>query len=551
MVLTAQKSIDTRAQEHGALERKPNILVVCLLSILSGAVLALSAPGFDQWYLAWIGFVPLLFLSCSSSGFKDVFFRGLLFGLGYEMVYLNWVFGLHPLDWLGFAPWQSSLLCLSALSIWAGHQALLVSLFCVICRLIPVSGSFFPQKLRNRWHVPAAIVIPAVWVLWMGKIGNAHSLCGVPWGMLEYSQYKQFFVIQIASMIGGIGIGFIIAAFNVSLASLIATFTGNRNFRPLACSSRKIAVCQFGVLNAAIFAAFGCSYLSIKDVGWPATQTVSMLQTNINFNMFFSKHKVLNPTDIPFLNMISRCPPGLCLGPENTFPYDFYSIPSVCNSIAETAKKRKLDIVLSTLHAKENSTFPAKTFLVAQNPKSAHCNSAFAIDSDGRPLREIYHKRFLVPISEYSPAFYQLVKSFLSLPSAWKVKSLASGRTPEVFKLSCGSIAPLICVECISPELACESVKAGGNLLVTLGDPSFLHDSMVGKQMIAMLVMRAVENRRYVAFSCSTGPSAIIDPAGRIVLQSNQGKEELVTGKVGFNSELTPFCRWFSTLARF
>ncbi len=552
MFALASKSPDAIAQPPRVLLKKgPHNLIVCSLSALCGAALGLSAPGFDQWYLAWFGVVPLVLLCMSSQNLRHTFLRGLLFGVGYELVYLNWVFGLHPLDWLGFNAWQSCLLAFGALSVWSMHQALLVACFAVLCRLIPVTGNFFPHKQGGRWRLPAVLVIPSIWVLWMGKVGNAHSLCGVPWAMLEYSQYKQFFVIQIASIIGGIGIGFIIVAFNVLLASLIATYSGNASFRSLACRSRSLAISQISVFVLVILVAFAGSYNAVRAVVWTANQTVSILQGNVNFSMFVSKQKSIRPSDIPFLNMISRSPGGLCVGSENALPYDLYAVPETCKVIADTARERKLDVVLSCLHSKESRDLPTNSIPGLPSLNSERCNSAFAFDAGGSPCSPIYHKRYLVPISEYTPALFQFLKSFFHLPSQWKVKSLSSGTLPVVFKLSCGSVAPLICVECMAPELAAASVKAGGQLLVTLGDPSFLHDAMVGKQMIALNVFRAVENRRFVVFACNTGPSAIIDPSGRITLQSHHGKEELITGKVGFNSELTPFCKWFSALVRF
>ncbi|MCC7529436.1 MAG: apolipoprotein N-acyltransferase [Candidatus Melainabacteria bacterium] len=551
MIGVASKSIDiTRLPSRVVHETSPNNLIVCTVSVFSGAVLGLSAPGFDQWYLAWVGLVPLILLCSSSKNLKQAFLRGLLFGAGYEMFYLNWIFGLHPLDWLGFNPWQSCLLAFGALFVWAMQQALLVGIFAVFCRLIPMTGSILPEKSGQLWRIPAVMVIPAVWVLWMNKLGNAHFLCGVPWGMLEYSQYKQLFVIQIASIIGGIGIGFLIVAHNALLASLIATYSGSAGFQSLATGCRTKAVMQLGVFIAIVLLAFTLSYRAVCQVNWPANQAVSILQGNVNFNMLLSKQKVINQADIPFLNLISKCSQSLCVGTENALPYDLYAAPQTCKLLADTAKRRKLNIVLGCLHSEENRNFPTTSAPVLPVSNSSRCNSAIAIAADGSALN-IYHKRFLVPISEYTPQFFQLLKSAFNLPSQWRVKSLVSGQEPGVFKLSCGSVAPLICVECMSPELAASSVRAGGELLITLGDPSFLHDAMVGRQMIAFNVLRAVENRRFVAFACNTGPSAIIDPAGRIVLQSQHGKVELMSGKVGFNSELTPFCRWFSALVRF
>jgi apolipoprotein N-acyltransferase len=68
---------------------------------------------------------------------------------------------------------------------------------------------------------------------------------------------------------------------------------------------------------------------------------------------------------------------------------------------------------------------------------------------------------------------------------------------------------------------------------------------MIGQQMIAFSVFRAVENGRYFVFAANTGPSAIIDSAGRIKELSGQEKDLVLVGKVSLSSELTPFTHWF------
>ncbi len=523
-------------------------LAVGLYGFLAGMAFALSAPGFDQWYLAWVGMVPLILLCTSSKNKKQAFFRGVTFGAGYHVVYLNWILGLHPMDWLHFHPAFSFFIATGALLGWSFHQALLVGVFALICHSIPLTGNWLPRRVDNKMHWPALIVIPTIWVLWMSKIGNAHCLLGVPWGMLEYSQYKQLFIIQIASIIGGIGIGFLIAVFNTSIASLIATLSSRPGLQAIALKSPDRAAIQVVSIISILIVVFAAGNCRALESNFPATQTVSILQGDFNFNIFQGMHKGAKSDHVPFLSMISHCPKGLCIGSENALPSDLSQDKSVFKFLNDTAQKRNLDLIFGCVHTEWKDL---KYIDLARSCAGYSLyNAAFAIAANGKPLSEKYIKRYLVPISEYTPQFFQSAKELMNLPGQWQMPSLVSGKKPVVFNLSCGSVAPLICVECLSPELACASVREGGQLLVTLGDPSFLHDSMVGKQMIALNVLRAVENRRYMVFACNTGPSAIVNPLGHITLLSDQGKEQLLVGKVGFNSRLTPFCQWFSKLGR-
>ena len=112
-----------------------------------------------------------------------------------------------------------------------------------------------------------------------------------------------------------------------------------------------------------------------------------------------------------------------------------------------------------------------------------------------------------------------------------------------MFCLSHGSLAPLICFETISPQLSAQSVRAGGELLANISDLAWFHDSIIGEQMIASAVLRAIENRRYFIFAANTGPSAIISMTGVISKKSAKNVQEVLTGKVALNSEISFFTR--------
>lgn len=77
---------------------KQEIKAWCLLAF-SGSLFGLIAPGFEQWYLAWIGLVPLLFFICQSNYPPQAFYRGLIFGYAYNLVYVGWILQFSPIVW--------------------------------------------------------------------------------------------------------------------------------------------------------------------------------------------------------------------------------------------------------------------------------------------------------------------------------------------------------------------------------------------------------------------------------------------------------------------
>lgn len=497
-----------------------------------GCLLGLACPGFNQWYLGWVGLAPLILAIAASKSVWQAAARGLVFGLAYNLVYLNWYLGLQPLEWLGFNWWQGWMLAACAWFICSFHQALIIALFALCARLIPTTGSFVPQKIPGGWRIPAVVMIPLLWVLVVNKIGNAPNFLGVPWSMLEYTQYKQIPLIQIASIIGGIGVCFIIVMVNTSLASLISTWSGKSLYKEITASSKSAAVIQTVAVLLIIPLCLGLGQWQSARTIIKAMTPVAVLQGNINIEMQKTSHRYsLDELLQRYMKLIPRIPPGMCIFTESAIPTYLSDNKEVQNLLSGICKQRDLDMVVGAIGRDEDGS---------------PYNSAYGITSKGVILPNFYSKRYLVPFGEYAPTAVQYmpdwVKRLTNTPAG---AGLSSGKQAEVLELSRGHSAPLICFECISPELAADSTRNGGQLLVNISDLAWFHQSVVGEQMLAFSVFRAIENRRFLVFAANTGPSAIINPRGMITERSALDDTTVLAGKVGFSSEITPFTAWF------
>ncbi len=499
----------------------------------AGALLGLSAPGFEQGYIAWFGLVPLLLLAVASPSFVQALWRGLVFGTAYNLVYLNWYFHLHPLDWMGFAWWQSILMAAAAWLIVSLHQGVLIALFSGVTRILPLCGGLGVRQVEEKWKVPALFVIPLIWVLIENKLGNAHDLLGVPWSMLEYSQYKLLPMVQITSWIGGIGLGFLIVMVNVALSSLIATVSQRLSFKSLAAFSVGSAVSQLLAVALGVVSvyAFGLSRLSAIADG--DTTCLSVLQGNINIDMQKTRHRyTLGELIDHYRKLALKCPPGICIWTESALPAYLKKEQDAQAFLSQLCRQGKEDMVVGSL----DCDFDGHPY-----------NSAFGVDSSGNLQEAVYHKRYLVPFGEYTPAFVNYLPHWLQrLTDTPAGTGFNCGKFPVVLDLSGHRIAPLICFETVSPELAAASVRNGGQLLVNVSDLAWFHDSMIGPQMTAFSVIRATENGRCFVFAANTGPSVIIDPAGRVTAACGAGQQAVLTGKVTFSGKLTPFTQWFN-----
>lgn len=508
---------------------EPNIL---LLLAACGLVLGLSAPGFGQWYLAWFGLVPLLLAATSSKGMWQALLRGFSFGLSYNLTYLNWFLNLQPLDWLNFNGWQGWLLAGTAWAFVATIQGVIVAVFAAVISKLPLTGSIIPTRLENSWRMPALITVPVIWVLITFFLGNAHDLLGVPWSMLEYSQYKQLPLIQIASIIGGVGLGCLIALSNTTIASYIATSSEKFKGSSLKAKDKRTAIIHILALAAILIGTIAYGFQRLSAANAEENLTVSVLQGNINIEMERTKHRYsLDELLIRYARMLEQCPQGLIVWTENALPAYLIDQVGAVADLAGFAKRHQCDMVIGAMyHDHDHTPF----------------NSAYGITSSGELVNEVYSKRYLVPFGEYTPASVRnLPEWILRLTNTPAGGGFGSGKTAVALPLACGQVSPLICFETLSPELCASSVRKGGQLLVNISDLAWFHRSMIGEQMIAFSVFRAVENGRSFVFGANTGPSAIIDQNGRIKELSGQEKDLVLTGKVTLSTELTPFTHWF------
>lgn len=515
--------------------RKPRYLPeTSILGVagLSGLAAGLSAPGFDFWYLAWFALAPLFMLIASSADWKRVGLRSFTFCFAYSLTYLSWYLELHPLDWLGFSHWQSIGIATFCWLFASTHQALIGLICCLVIRLVPLTGGFFPTMVEGKWKAPALLVVPAVWVILQEKVLNAHNLLGVPWPMIEYSQYKQTAFIQAADLIGGIGIGYLIIMVNLVIAELLATLTAKLSLKSLAAHSQASACIHALVVGLIISAClvYGNSKLAKKEP--EPNQQVAIVQGNTNINMQKAERRLTAKQLLDrYTLMLNGRHSDLCVLTENALPVVIKERKDLQEKLRDLARSQKSDIIFGAIEEDYDG-----------NP----FNSAFGMNKYGQLLPEAYHKRYLVPVGEYAPAFLKLFPEPLQkLTNTPAGTGFSAGKKPVVLNFAGKQIAPLICFETMAPDLAVSSVRNGGHLLVNLSDLAWFHKSMIGEQMLAFAVFRAIETDRFLIFAANTGPSVVISNHGNLIDKINCGEPGLLIARVSLRKELTTFTQWF------
>ncbi len=504
-------------------------LIALAVSAVAGASLALSSPGFDQSYIAWFGLVPFLFATFTARTLLQSFNRAFVFGAAYTLMYGHWLLTLHP-AWAWVSPAYIGVTATFWWIICAIHQGIVFGIIATIARKLPLCSGWFPE-FNQGVKLPIMLVFPLLWVLMLNKLANCPATLGFPWTMLEYSQYKSVELLQVAKFIGGIGIGALIVLVNTAIFSLLVNL-----FPRLSCSLPPMKS-KFSAIVSSIWVAlivvgflnFGQSALVNAASTQSRTIPVSLLQGNLSGKADDSKASEIISR---YLNLSTQAPPGLCVWTEWVLPLNLaHSNDRTLQGLATLAKLQGQSWLLGALEKNKNG----RTF-----------NAACALTRDGVMIEPIYRKRFLVPFLEHLPDWVSKtpLRTIASTLAPGEV-DLQPGTTPNVMELPDAKVGALICLEVVQPELVNESVRDGAELLADLSNTSWYNSAFPGRQMIAFSVLRAVETSRTVLFSTTVGPSAIIDPNGRIIAETEPRTSAILREEVPINSEITPFVRWF------
>ena len=168
--------------------------------------------------------------------------------------------------------------------------------------------------------------------------------------MIQYSQYKLLSLIQIADIIGGTGIGFIIVIFNTALTLIVIDVykkdskqENNIKLKPHIIS---MVIIILIIISINIYGAEKISK-SLPD----ANTTVSVAQANLPVEYFRSKQ--LSPlTQFKiYRKLINKAPEGIILLPEGaiaTYLRKPYNI-DMLNLLKLTADNSGSTIILGTL----------------------------------------------------------------------------------------------------------------------------------------------------------------------------------------------------------
>jgi apolipoprotein N-acyltransferase len=480
-----------------------------LLSISSGVLFALAFPTTAVGWLAFLAFAPLVVAVQRANGSREAFFHG-------------WVAQFTA--WLIMVPWV-----VRVMSHYGGLPRFVgILLFVAMAAILGLYGGLFAFLVRRLRLGVAFLPWLAVAAAWAAvEYARTYLLSGFPWNLIATAIVDYAPLIQIGRFGGPYFVGALVV-----LPSVVIAWWITRNPAPIA----KVLVA--GALGILLLVWWGtglvASKLLVRPGGTPAV-TAALLQPNISQEMRWDEQNVIAiyRKMIAMTETAARNGAKVVIWPESTVPLSYTETRFYRQAIEELSAAYDIDVILGSV-----ATDPARPGRI--------WNSAF-LTSSGVTIGH-YDKIRLVPFGEYVPLRRVL---FFAEKLVRAVGEFEFGNNdhPLGGKLKYG---PAICYEIVYPQITRSQIRNGADVLVTITNDAWYDGTSAPAQHLWQARLRAVEGDRYLLRAATTGISAYIDPAGRILESIPMGRDGIIYARFEPRTSTTPYVRlgdWFAWAA--
>jgi apolipoprotein N-acyltransferase len=506
-----------------------------LLLILSGILLGISFPPFPfpcQLFM-FFGFIPYFYVIEKKSSLLEI----------NRSSYLAFfVFSLITLYWVG--SWQKNadpfLMISGILLLFVNPLVLLIS-----PTILYFSRRVFPREVT-------LFLFPLFWVAY--EYAYMVTDLSFPWLTLGSGLAHFTAFIQIADIIGTLGISAAVVFLNVLLYKTIFNFKLNKKFSYYNLIA--------AILIYSFFLIYGFTKLHDYRLSGKAIR-VGLIQPNINP---WNKWDVGNLNEftkmyLDFSRQAVSKGAKLIVWPETAFPV--YLLSGAYNETLDSIYNfvSKNDVYLLTgmpdIRYYNNSEKKPGDVKYSSNIGYYATYNAILLFSPYTNRVQRYGKMKLVPFGERVPFVDQfpflgdIIKWGVGI-TGWNVgkDTTVFNLVEKSFRLQTGTenedtikVDGLVCYESIYPVFVSEFVKKGAEFITVVTNDSWYGNSSGPYQHKEISVLRAVENRRSVIRAANGGISCIINPLGITKAESKMFTRTFIVGDVDIENNLTFFTR--------
>jgi apolipoprotein N-acyltransferase len=373
-------------------------------------------------------------------------------------------------------------------------------------------------EIIRRFGPTGLMIAPAVWVATEYLRGNLFG--GFPWIPLGNSVVRLLPLAQGASLVGVYGLSWLLATLHACFA-LAALSTGRT--RISAVVAALVIITGPSVWGSA---RINEGHL-VRD---GAAMTVGLVQANI------PQEQKWDPSRAPaiFDRYVTMTRQAVAQGaefvlwPESATPFFYEEDPAGADAIKSLVRESGTPLL-----------FGSDQIEYGPGGAPQYYNSAFMLDQAGS-TSAVYRKVYLVPFGEYVP-FKKLL--FFVGPLVEAVSDFAPGTSLTMLPVHGHMISTAICYEVVYPDLQRKAVRLGSELLTTITNDAWYGTSSAPFQHFELAIMRAIEQGRYLARAANTGISGLVDPYGRVLVQTNLFETTVVVGEVRVRQEQTVYAR--------
>lgn len=476
-------------------------------TLVSALAYAAAFPPLGWWPLGWIALVPLFLAMRTVSPARAALLGGVW---GVVMAY-------------GVGDWMPR-----AVHRYFGQPPPLGALVFLGCAVVTASvqyGAFGWLHHRLERHGPwvRAWLLAAGWIA--AELARVKPVTGNPWALLGYGQTHVAPLVQIADLGGVYAVGLAPILVNAALACAWASW------RQGVPAPRALAPSGPVALMVAAILAYGVAHLGAPErTEQAADVSVLAVQGDLDLGTqwdprFYGQNLATYASLTA--GALARHPSSLVVWPENALTFFVEQ---------EMAYRGYLGELLHRFGAQLLTGGPRE--VLDDAGIATYRNGAFVLDDDGMVVAA-YEKQQLVPLAEYFP-WPEL--DFLQRRFG-RVREFSTGSAQAPLPTVAGPAGVMICNEAMFGENAIERVRAGARWLAVLTNDGWVGEPLYAAIAFEMTRLRAVEVRRWMVRSSTSGPSAIIDPLGRLTRQLGLDTQGTIAASITPRDGLTPYAR--------
>lgn len=472
------------------------------IALGSGVLMGMTFAPVDAWYLAWVALAPLWYLLCRRKD-KDAdshpnsptpplphsptppLFYALAWGIGFYGLGLNWIFGIHPMMWMG-VPFLASIaiatFCLTFITLWGASLAVLWSI-----------GLRF---INSKPQLKPFIRVLVGTACWCG-LEELYSLTDLWWTSLALTQSPHnLAILHLGQLSGPTTVSAAIVFVNGLIGEACLSIDLHRRQLRLIPSLWQASPYLSGAVASIIILHLIGSNLADRPLveSIDASLKIGIIQGNIGnevrHNQLGYQLAIANYTK-GYLDLVDRGVDAV-VTPETAFPYTESQIKYT--PFYQAILDRKVTAFIGGFGEMSGKI----------------TNSILTVNGEGKIVSR-YDKWKLVPLGEYIP-FEQYLGKFIDTISPLDSHLIAGKFAPSIIT-PFGKIIFGICYDSAYAEHFRRQAQTGSLIITAANDAHY--GMAMPDQHHALDLMRAIETDRWMVRSSNTGYSAIIDPHGR------------------------------------